>query len=248
MVSRLFGTKVAAAAMTTVLLATGAAAATGSLPDTVQGIVSDAAGNVGVDLPDGTGAPEVLPVLAPDGDNQGDDDGDDDTDDQGDHDGADEVGDDTDDQGDHNGVDDTDDTETGTPASQEGVNAHIVRDLRNSDDPAVAGATDWKSVRDEFHAQHKAEHAADPAPAAGDAQTRRDEHLATLEQEKAERDALKDARPSDDADDSDDDADDQGDDVADDDDADEDDDDKGKGHEDDNEDEDDDAEDAPTAG
>ncbi len=243
MVSRLFGTKVAAAAMTTVLLATGAAAATGSLPGPVQGVVSDAADNVGVDLPDGTDTPEVLPVIAPDGD------------DQGDHDEADEVGDDNygqgdDDQGDHHEADDADgdtdtdapDAENGTPASQEGVNAHIVRDVRNSDDPAADSTLDWKALRDQFHAEHKAEHAADPAPAADDAQARRDERLATLEQEKAERDALKDARPADDADD-------QGDDVADDDDA-ADDDESGKGqtHEHDDDEHEDDEDVAPAAG
>ncbi|MGH8976180.1 MAG: hypothetical protein ACRD0C_23570, partial [Acidimicrobiia bacterium] len=55
MLSRLLCTKVAAATMTTVLLATGAAAATGSLPDPAQSLVSDAADVVGIEVPDAPG-------------------------------------------------------------------------------------------------------------------------------------------------------------------------------------------------
>jgi len=52
MFSKLLGAKLAAATMTTALLATGAAAATGSLPAPAQAVVSDAADAVGVHVPD----------------------------------------------------------------------------------------------------------------------------------------------------------------------------------------------------
>jgi hypothetical protein len=242
MVSRLFGTKVAAAAMTTVLLATGAAAATGSLPGAVQDAANAVADRVGVTLPMGDPT-DIVPASTQGKDAQTARDAR-----LAEHDAdeapeapADGSGDVVSDPVTDVPVAVDDDSENGTPASQEGVNAHIVRDLRNSDDPAADSTTDWKAVRDEFHAEHKAEHAPDPAPAADDARARRDGHLATVEQEKAERDALKDDDSDDVADnDSDDQGDDvadnddsdhRGDDVADDDDADEDESGQGQGHE-----------------
>jgi hypothetical protein len=238
--------------MTTVLLATGAAAATGSLPGAAQDAANAVADRVGVTLPLGDST-DVVPASTQGKDAQTARDAR-----LAEHDAdeapADGSGDVVTDPVTDVPVVPDDDSENGTPASQEGVNAHIVRDLRNSDDPAADSTLDWKALRDQFHAEHKAEHASDPAPAADDAQARRDEHLATVEQEKAERDAAKDARPADDADDQgddvadDDNADDQGDDVADDDDADEDESGKGQTHEHDDDEHEDDEADAPAAG
>ena len=51
MLFRKLGVKVAAATMTTALAATGAAAATGTLPDVAQVKVSDVIDTIGVDIP-----------------------------------------------------------------------------------------------------------------------------------------------------------------------------------------------------
>jgi hypothetical protein len=59
MFTRLFGTKLAAATLTTALLASGAAAATGSLPGPVQDVVSDVADRVRVALPVGDAEEET---------------------------------------------------------------------------------------------------------------------------------------------------------------------------------------------
>ena len=210
------------ATITTVLLATGAAAATGSLPGPAQDAVSGVADVVGVTLPDAASdtaeqhvadeAERAARKAAHEADLA----------DQKAQKAAEKIL--------HEGEVDATDEETvgaehgigkGTPASDAGKDAHVARDNHLQDvadrqaghDSAPAG--DGTQVDDE-----------DGTPASEQGQAghdRRDDQLGVIAEQKAERDALKAERPSDDADDSDDVADDdqgdddQADDVADDD-------------------------------
>ncbi|MDQ3945065.1 MAG: hypothetical protein M3357_07955 [Actinomycetota bacterium] len=213
MFTRLFGTKLAAATLTTALLATGAAAATGSLPGPVRDAVSGVADVVGVTLPDAASDTAELHVAdeaeraARKAAHQAD------LADQKAQKAAEKIL--------HQGEVDARQAENGaevveeqgTPASDEGVFAHRIRDLRHE------GAENWKAERDTRKSQDPAgddtqldEDKDTPASTEGaEAHARRDTHLGTVAAQKAERDALKAERPAD-ADDA---ADDQGDDVAD---------------------------------
>jgi hypothetical protein len=234
MISRLLGTKLAAATLTTALLATGAAAATGSLPAPAQDLVTDV---VDVFVPDAkpdketrqaehdqakvereadrtarkeAHQAEVDARKAAEGDDAGDSPA------------PAEVVVDEDVTGAAHGM------YKGDPTSDAGKAAHEARDIHLGE------------VADR-QAEHKAgpvaeepagEEPATPAAEQGvEAHSERDDRLAELDEAKAARDAEKAARPADEADEAGDEADEDAD-EADDSDADEDEDGK-DGHEDD---------------
>jgi hypothetical protein len=258
MLAKMFGTKLAAATLTTALLATGAAAATGSLPGPVQDAVSDVADRVGVTLPVGD-AEDATPASSQGKDAHETRDGRADERDAAkaaraeteaeDGDGGDASDPATDLPLAPEVVDPQ--AENGIPTSLQGQHAHEVRDMRHSDDPAVAEG--WKALRDSYHPEkNDSDPAGDeddgtPASEQGtEAHAERDARLAENDTAKAARDDEKAQRPADegdeagDADEADDDADEADEDDSDDD-ADEDEDGKGDDDSDDDADEDDDA-------
>ena len=204
MIARLLGTKLAAATLTTVLLAAGAAAATGTLPDSMQDLMSDAADNVGIDLPEGNvEVPEIMPVSDSDGTDDGmettTDDGGEivDGEDPGD---LDDVpvddgvgGDDT--AGTPETIEIVNDEESGaehgmykgSPTSEAGQAAHEDRDEH------LAGV----AARQAGHQANPAEEKVTPASEQGvEAHATRDARQAELDQARADRAAEKAARPA----------------------------------------------------
>ncbi len=218
MISRLLATKVAAATITTALLATGAAAATGSLPAPVQGIVSDAADNVGVNLPDAPSTKAERDATKAEREAAR-------TERKAAHDAdlaelkvqreaekvlhAGEV------DASHDLIGAAHAVGKGENASENGDAAHTARDTRLGLVSARQAGEDTGPAGDDTQADEDHGTPASDQGLAG--HDRRDEQLGVVATQKAEREALKDQRAHDDADESDDVADDDSDDQGDDD-------------------------------